>query len=156
MMDKSTSKKLKFCCSLSHSNLERLVKSKKSELSLSSSLPPVSCNNMKCSAGAVGCLYHQETLPAGSSTPNSTSTSSQKFTDFTDFKDVNSEEYIDVKPVQLNWEEEDLIPEPQRSKRVKRKDDFYDLIEKSIDIQQLNYDNGYQCVHMHLNDEIYR
>ena len=154
MMENSTSKKLKFCCSLSHSNLERLVKSKKSELSISSSLPLVNCNNLKCSAGAVGCLFHQETNPTKDSTPGLNLNLNEKFTDF---KDVDSDEYIDVKPVQLNWEEEDLVLQPKHSERVKRKNDFYDLIEKEImEIKEASDDDGYQCVHMHLNNEVYR
>ncbi|KAK6058650.1 hypothetical protein COOONC_03778 [Cooperia oncophora] len=52
-----TSRTIRFCCSLFHHTLQRLVTSEKDKLP-SISAPPVHCQSEICGAEAVGCLLH--------------------------------------------------------------------------------------------------
>uniref|UniRef100_A0A914QLU2 Uncharacterized protein n=1 Tax=Panagrolaimus davidi TaxID=227884 RepID=A0A914QLU2_9BILA len=79
-----------------------------------------------------------------------------------------SQEYFDVKPVELSWddeEDEDLTwgiphrnPRSANTLEINRKEH---LVEEFGDGENFNsdesdYNDGYKCVQMHLNDEIYR
>uniref|UniRef100_A0A914PPS4 Uncharacterized protein n=1 Tax=Panagrolaimus davidi TaxID=227884 RepID=A0A914PPS4_9BILA len=164
-LDSLRTEEILFCCSLSHSNLARLVKSKLNELlvtkhlTFSSSLLPVKCNKLRCAKGAIGCLFHEKI--GSSQFP-------QKPPHYTNFDPSMSQEYFDVKPVELSWdddEDEDLTwgiphrnPRSANTLEINRKEH---LVEEFGDGENLNsdesdYNDGYKCVQMHLNDEIYR
>ncbi|PAV87464.1 hypothetical protein WR25_18604 [Diploscapter pachys] len=82
---------VKFCCSLFHTTLQKLVQSGRDELSMPTP-PPVICFNEVCDAGAVGCLLHTIT--------------SQEY-DYDD-KKRRKRQYIEddyVSPIELNFED---------------------------------------------------
>uniref|UniRef100_A0AC34GN46 Uncharacterized protein n=1 Tax=Panagrolaimus sp. ES5 TaxID=591445 RepID=A0AC34GN46_9BILA len=149
-----------FCCSLSHSNLARLVKSKLNKLPFSSSLLPVKCNKLRCAKGAIGCLYH-ETI--STNFPLSPQYSSS-------FDPQTSQEYFDVKPVELSWDDEGddlIIPPDERNNfqemaaantlEINRKEHLVEEFGDGNDhSDEGDYNDGYKCVQMHLNDEVYR
>ncbi|KAK6019302.1 hypothetical protein OSTOST_15068 [Ostertagia ostertagi] len=56
-LEELTSRTIRFCCSLFHHTLQRLVTSEKDKLP-SISAPPVHCQSEICGAEAVGCLLH--------------------------------------------------------------------------------------------------
>jgi hypothetical protein len=77
-----TSSEIRFCCSLSHGKLRRLLQSDKDELVSGTDQSPIHCHHKQCSAGAVGCLTHEM------------------------FYD--NEDYVDIQPVKLKWVEEEF------------------------------------------------
>lgn len=85
---------------------------------------PVTCHHLKCAPGAVGCLHYEANEPS------------------------TSEEYMDVKPVELAWDEEE---EELAEVSVVRAKKLNDVVNDLSDLG-----DGFQCVFQHLNDENFR
>uniref|UniRef100_A0A7E4VJJ8 CLIP domain-containing serine protease n=1 Tax=Panagrellus redivivus TaxID=6233 RepID=A0A7E4VJJ8_PANRE len=156
-----TKKKFRFCCTLSHSNLGRLIKSGKDVLPFSDNVAPVTCSQIKCDHGSVGCFYHYVT-PSSEPTDNRDYyTSPEDMDDDEGENDHPASEYVDIKPVELTWGEEDFVIDenaarlrlPRSGRGLSRSPPESDEIEP-IDFTP-NY-KGHQCVKMHLNNEVYR
>ncbi|PAV67615.1 hypothetical protein WR25_02344 isoform H [Diploscapter pachys] len=97
---------VKFCCSLFHTTLQKLVQSGRDELSMPTP-PPVICFNEVCDAGAVGCLLH--TITSQEYDYDGISLSFRKLSKilFLD-KKRRKRQYIEddyVSPIELNFED---------------------------------------------------
>ena len=113
------------------------------------------CNKLQCAKGAIGCLFHEKTT-----------TNFPLNSEYTDVINHQiSQEYFDVKPVEVTWNEEDLMIGANHQNYREMASDTLEINKNDHLVEEFgfydhsdegDYNDGYKCVQMHLNDEVYR
>ncbi|XGW11802.1 hypothetical protein V3C99_012903 [Haemonchus contortus] len=181
-----TSRTVRFCCSLFHHTLQRLVTSEKDRLP-SISAPPVHCQSEVCGAEAVGCLLHS----------TSSADSSQEYDEYHEGKRKSHKHRLGkrqaddydqgIDAVQLFFDFDESAEDgpslelatrappivrptiaSTRTPEVKRPSAKVSIApsndttttrrspSKDEDYEDLNETEETHCVYRHLNDEMYR
>jgi hypothetical protein len=98
-------------------------------LVLATNSSQVICGDRQCLSGAVGCMNHKQEKTFDDPVPT-----------------LHNHDYLDVKPVQIIWQdEEDLVI-----------DDYSSTISNVEPERESNEVDHLHCVYPHFNDEIYR
>ncbi|VDO27683.1 unnamed protein product [Haemonchus placei] len=148
---------LRFCCSLFHHTLQRLVTSEKDRLP-SISAPPVHCQSEVCGAEAVGCLLAAD--------------SSEEYDEYHEGKRKSHKHRLGkrqaddydqgIDAVQVRDTDKLVLCLKRPSAKVSTASSSNDTTitqrspSKDEDYEDLNETEETHCVYRHLNDEMYR